>query len=202
MPCPTADPQHHHGSRRDAPFLQEHLPAHYGTGRGVVIPHGFPGEHQGQVGCQRDHPLNQSAYASDDEAYRPAVRHDHGRCNGPASTGPGRLRKSGMPAYPGRERKGWPIMRLGRRKGVVTMSAPTWVVAPVKLVLSALRHPNTAQTMTIRDGHVEVAPDDRGSAATSTVPPDRNQHSPPGPVALRTRGSSPGHRGLAVSCSP
>ncbi len=51
------------------------------------------------------------------------------------------------------------------------VSLPTWVVAPIKLVTSAVRHPNTAQTMTIADGHVEVVPDERGgSAATSTTP--------------------------------
>jgi hypothetical protein len=51
-------------------------------------------------------------------------------------------------------------------------SLPTWVVAPVKLVASAVRHPNTAQTMIIRDGHVEVIPDERErgpSAATPTT---------------------------------
>jgi hypothetical protein len=41
------------------------------------------------------------------------------------------------------------------------VSLPAWVIAPIKLVASAVRHPNTAQTMTITDGHVEVAPDER-----------------------------------------
>jgi hypothetical protein len=54
------------------------------------------------------------------------------------------------------------------------VSLPTWVVAPVKLVASAVRHPNTAQTMIITDDHVQVVPDERGgSAATTTIPPSR-----------------------------
>jgi hypothetical protein len=54
------------------------------------------------------------------------------------------------------------------------VSLPTWVLAPIKLVTSAVRHPNTAQTMTISDGHVEVVPDERvggpfGASTTTTT---------------------------------
>ena len=50
----------------------------------------------------------------------------------------------------------------------------TTIAAALKLIGSAIRHPNTAQTMTISDGHVEVRPDERGgSAATNTFPPSR-----------------------------
>ena len=36
------------------------------------------------------------------------------------------------------------------------MRLPVWVVAPVRLVAAAVRHPNSAQVMTVRDGCVEV----------------------------------------------
>lgn len=36
------------------------------------------------------------------------------------------------------------------------MRLPAWVVAPVKLVTSAMRHPNTAQAMIITGRQVEV----------------------------------------------
>jgi hypothetical protein len=42
----------------------------------------------------------------------------------------------------------------------------TAIVATFKLIGSAVRHPNTAQTMTIENGHVEVVPDDRGGSLT------------------------------------
>lgn len=43
------------------------------------------------------------------------------------------------------------------------------IVAVGKLIGSAVRHPNTAQTMTISDDHVEVEPDEHGGSA-STAP--------------------------------
>ena len=36
------------------------------------------------------------------------------------------------------------------------MRLPVWVVAPVRLIVAAVLHPNSAQVMTIRDGRVEV----------------------------------------------
>jgi len=47
---------------------------------------------------------------------------------------------------------------------------PVWVVAPVKLVAAAVRHPNSAQVMTIRDGRVEV---ERRLSPACGLPPRR-----------------------------
>jgi hypothetical protein len=46
---------------------------------------------------------------------------------------------------------------------------PTWIVAPAMLIASAVRHPNAKQTMTIKDGSVEIALDDKGSVTTTVT---------------------------------
>jgi hypothetical protein len=49
------------------------------------------------------------------------------------------------------------------------MALPLSIVAVGKLIGSAVRHPNTAQTMTISDHDVEVEPDGQGGSASTTA---------------------------------
>ncbi len=48
------------------------------------------------------------------------------------------------------------------------MVLPLSIVAVGKLIGSAVRHPNTAQTMTISQDHVEVVLDEHGGSAATT----------------------------------